>query len=68
MKFADSIDEKDQMLLFDPQTSGGLLLKRFRKRNWIRSSRARERRIKPHGRSGASKRGQASTSNEALHP
>ena len=24
--FADSIDEEDQMLLFDPQTSGGLLL------------------------------------------
>jgi selenide,water dikinase len=26
MKFADSIREPDQMLLFDPQTSGGLLL------------------------------------------
>jgi len=26
VKFADSIDEPDQMLLFDPQTSGGLLL------------------------------------------
>ena len=26
VKFADSIDEQDQMLLFDPQTSGGLLL------------------------------------------
>ena len=26
VKFADSIDEANQMLLFDPQTSGGLLL------------------------------------------
>lgn len=26
VKFADSIDEENQMLLFDPQTSGGLLL------------------------------------------
>ena len=26
VKFADSMDEPDQMLLFDPQTSGGLLL------------------------------------------
>ena len=26
IKFADSIDEPNQMLLFDPQTSGGLLL------------------------------------------
>jgi selenide,water dikinase len=26
VQFADSIDEPDQMLLFDPQTSGGLLL------------------------------------------
>lgn len=26
VKFSDSIDEPDQMLLFDPQTSGGLLL------------------------------------------
>jgi len=26
VKFADSIDEPNQMLLFDPQTSGGLLL------------------------------------------
>jgi selenide, water dikinase len=26
VKFADSIDEQSQMLLFDPQTSGGLLL------------------------------------------
>jgi len=26
VKFADSIDEQNQMLLFDPQTSGGLLL------------------------------------------
>jgi selenide,water dikinase len=26
VEFADSIDEPDQMLLFDPQTSGGLLL------------------------------------------
>ena len=26
VKFADAIDEPDQMLLFDPQTSGGLLL------------------------------------------
>jgi len=26
VKFAESIDEPDQMLLFDPQTSGGLLL------------------------------------------
>jgi selenide,water dikinase len=26
IKFADSIDEQNQMLLFDPQTSGGLLL------------------------------------------
>ena len=26
VKFADSIDERNQMLLFDPQTSGGLLL------------------------------------------
>jgi selenide,water dikinase len=26
VKFADSIDEESQMLLFDPQTSGGLLL------------------------------------------
>ena len=26
VKFVDSIDEPDQMLLFDPQTSGGLLL------------------------------------------
>lgn len=26
VRFADSIDEPDQMLLFDPQTSGGLLL------------------------------------------
>lgn len=26
MNFAESIDEQNQMLLFDPQTSGGLLL------------------------------------------
>jgi selenide,water dikinase len=26
VRFADSLDEPDQMLLFDPQTSGGLLL------------------------------------------
>ena len=26
VQFADSIDEENQMLLFDPQTSGGLLL------------------------------------------
>jgi selenide,water dikinase len=26
VSFADSIDEQNQMLLFDPQTSGGLLL------------------------------------------
>jgi selenide,water dikinase len=26
VEFADSIDEPNQMLLFDPQTSGGLLL------------------------------------------
>jgi selenide,water dikinase len=26
VEFADSMDEQDQMLLFDPQTSGGLLL------------------------------------------
>ncbi len=26
VKFADSIDEENQMLLFDPQTSGGLML------------------------------------------
>jgi selenide,water dikinase len=26
VEFADSIDEQNQMLLFDPQTSGGLLL------------------------------------------
>jgi selenide,water dikinase len=26
VKFGDSIDEQNQMLLFDPQTSGGLLL------------------------------------------
>lgn len=26
VKFADSIDEQNQMLMFDPQTSGGLLL------------------------------------------
>ncbi|MFN8426554.1 MAG: AIR synthase-related protein [Anaerolineales bacterium] len=26
VKFADSIDEENQMLMFDPQTSGGLLL------------------------------------------
>jgi selenide,water dikinase len=26
IKFADSMDEQNQMLLFDPQTSGGLLL------------------------------------------
>jgi selenide,water dikinase len=26
VKFADQIDEPNQMLLFDPQTSGGLLL------------------------------------------
>jgi selenide,water dikinase len=26
VKFSDSIDEPNQMLLFDPQTSGGLLL------------------------------------------
>jgi selenide,water dikinase len=26
VKFAESIDEQNQMLLFDPQTSGGLLL------------------------------------------
>ena len=26
VKFADAIDEENQMLLFDPQTSGGLLL------------------------------------------
>ena len=26
VRFSDSIDEENQMLLFDPQTSGGLLL------------------------------------------
>jgi len=26
VKFANSLDEENQMLLFDPQTSGGLLL------------------------------------------
>jgi selenide,water dikinase len=26
VKFSDAVDEKGQMLLFDPQTSGGLLL------------------------------------------
>lgn len=42
VKFSDSIDEPDQMLLFDPQTSGGLLLGVPRERLDSFLARARE--------------------------
>jgi selenide,water dikinase len=42
VEFADAIDEPDQMLMFDPQTSGGLLLGVPRDRLDVILARARE--------------------------